>query len=74
MGQFQLFILKLLNSFPEVKVEFPSFFYDFLCDTTTLLNLFINFEDFSKLLGFSVTYSFISVCFAFADYLKNFRK
>lgn len=71
---FKQFILDFFNGLPELYVAIPSYIYDFLSDFINLCNYFVVFNDFSTFLAISVTYAFVNVSFAFANFVSNFKK
>lgn len=73
MTEFQNFILRSLESIPEMNIAIPDVVFNFLNDFIALVDCFIVYKDFIPILSASVTLGFISLNFALIDYVKSFK-
>lgn len=73
MTDFQIWILNLLESIPELQLQIPDIVYTYINDFKLTINCFINFDDFVPLLVASISFSFIDLSLSIFDYIKSFR-
>lgn len=73
MTEFQLWVLNVLDSLPELEFTIPDFVYDFLQDFINLMDCFVVYRDFVPILSASVAYSFISLTVTLVNYVKSWK-
>lgn len=72
MNEFEIWILKVLNSLPSLEFYIPDFVYTYLRDICMVINCFVDFSYFVPLLELSVVFSFFNILIALSDYVKSY--
>lgn len=73
MTEFQIWILNVLESIPELQLQIPQVVYTYINDFKLVVNCLIIFNDFVPLLVASLSFNFIDLSLSLFDYIKSFK-
>lgn len=73
MTEFQMWILNVLESIPELQLQIPQVVYTYINDFKLVVNCLIIFSDFVPLLVASLSFNFIDLSLSLFDYIKSFK-
>lgn len=73
MTEFQMWILNVLESIPELQLQIPQVVYTYINDFKLVVNCLIIFNDFVPLLVASLSFNFIDLSLSLFDYIKSFK-
>ena len=73
MTEFQMWILNVLESIPELQLQIPQVVYTYINDFKLVVNCLIIFNDFVPLLVASLSFNFIDFSLSLFDYIKSFK-